>query len=65
VAEDVLAEYGQAVASLTLVPSSGGVFEVEADGDLVFSKKELGRHTTSGEVLSMLAERYGAGAQTS
>ena len=31
------------LASLTLVPSDGGVFEVEVDGRLVFSKSELGR----------------------
>ena len=55
-----MAEYGNAVKSFTLIPSAGGVFEVEADGDVIFSKKETGRHTSSGEVLTMLRERYGA-----
>ena len=38
------------VATWTLVPSSGGCFEVEVNGELVFSKKTLGRHAEPGEV---------------
>ena len=36
------------IASWTLIPSSGGVFEVEVNGELVFSKKALGRHAEPG-----------------
>jgi selenoprotein W-related protein len=36
--------------AVDLVESSGGVFEVTADGKLVFSKKELGRFPEPGEV---------------
>jgi selenoprotein W-related protein len=54
VAETLLAGYPDAIESLTLVPSAGGVFEVEADGDLVFSKKETGRHTSPEEVTKLL-----------
>jgi len=39
------------------VPSSGGIFEVEADDELVFSKKALGRHANSGEVLQSVKAR--------
>ena len=42
-------------AEVELVPSSGGVFEVVADGDLVFSKKRTGRHATHDEVLAAIA----------
>lgn len=38
--EDLAAAYG---ADVELVKSSGGVFEVEVDGSLVFSKRALGR----------------------
>ena len=38
------------VGTWTLVPSSGGCFEVEVNGELVFSKKTLGRHAEPGEV---------------
>jgi selenoprotein W-related protein len=37
-----------------LIESSGGVFEVEVDGRTVFSKKSLGRHAQSGEVLQAI-----------
>jgi selenoprotein W-related protein len=37
------------------VESSGGLFEVRVDGDLVFSKKALGRHAQPGEVLRLIA----------
>jgi selenoprotein W-related protein len=40
------------VASWTLVPSSGGVFEVVVNGELIFSKKALGRHAEPGEVMT-------------
>jgi selenoprotein W-related protein len=38
----------------TLIPSGGGVFEVEVDGTTVFSKKALGRHAESGEVVDSI-----------
>jgi selenoprotein W-related protein len=37
-----------------MVPSGGGVFEVTVDGELVFSKKRLGRHAEAGEVVAIL-----------
>ncbi len=41
-------------AEMNLVEASGGLFEVTVDGDLVFSKKELGRHAEEGEVLRLI-----------
>jgi selenoprotein W-related protein len=46
--EEKLAESAQ------LVESSGGVFEVEDQGLLIFSKKELGRFPDDGEVLEIV-----------
>jgi selenoprotein W-related protein len=34
-----------------IVPSRGGVFEVEVDGELVYSKKATGRHAEHDEIL--------------
>ena len=42
------------MTSLVVVPSKGGVFEVTVDGDLIFSKKELGRHAKAGEVMKLI-----------
>jgi selenoprotein W-related protein len=36
------------------VPSSGGVFEVKVNGNLVFSKKDLGRFPDDGEIVKMI-----------
>jgi selenoprotein W-related protein len=35
---------------IELIPSSGGVFEVVADAELLFSKKKLQRFPEDGEV---------------
>jgi len=40
-----------------LIPSGGGVFEVEIDGILVFSKKELDRFPEDEEIFAALADR--------
>ncbi len=41
------------------MPSGGGVFEVDVDGELVYSKKATGRHAEAGEVLAAVRERLG------
>ena len=43
-------------AEMNLIEASGGLFEVTVDGDLVFSKKDLGRHAEEGEVLRLIRE---------
>ncbi|MDE3152052.1 MAG: Rdx family protein [Gemmatimonadota bacterium] len=42
-------------ATVTLVPSRGGRFEVTCDGVPIFEKSKLGRHAKPGEVLQLLA----------
>jgi selenoprotein W-related protein len=42
-----------------LIESSGGVFEVEADGRRIFSKKAAKRHAEPGEVIRLLGEARG------
>jgi selenoprotein W-related protein len=54
VAEEILKAKKNDVATLSLIPSSGGVFEVVADGKTIFSKKQLGRRPESGEVVTLL-----------
>ena len=44
---------------IRLVASSGGVFEVKVDGDLIFSKKALRRHAEPGEVVRLIRTRGG------
>lgn len=39
---------------IELVRSGGGVFEVELDGRLIYSKKETGRHCTAEEIFGQI-----------
>jgi len=41
-------------AQVTLIPSSGGRFEVLRDGIPIFEKSKLGRHAAKGEVVGLL-----------
>lgn len=38
------------ISSWKLIPATGGVFDVTVNGELVFSKHEVGRHAEPGEV---------------
>jgi selenoprotein W-related protein len=49
--EALLDQFESSIEGITLVPGGGGVFEVAVDGDLIFSKKALGRHAEIDEVL--------------
>ena len=42
--EQLLEEFEDSIDEFALIPSGGGVFEVEVDGDMVYSKKATGRH---------------------
>lgn len=39
----LLNSFPQGIKNLTLIPSGGGVFEVEVDGKLIHSKKQVGK----------------------
>jgi selenoprotein W-related protein len=47
------------IESFALIPSDGGRFEFSVDGELIFSKKALGRHPDEGEMMGLLKKRLG------
>lgn len=55
--EDLLRDYQHVIESLEVVSGSGGVFTVEVDGEVLFSKAAAGRHAEPGEVLRLFRER--------
>jgi selenoprotein W-related protein len=59
----LVAELKEAFADVEvqLIPSSGGVFEVQLDGSVVFSKKATRRHADPGEVVGLIRERLQPG----
>lgn len=58
-AEDLFTEFRGEIGEMRLVPSGGGVFEVDVDGKRIFSKKEIGRHAEEGEVVRLMKEAVG------
>ena len=50
-AEAILGKFEHYIQDVTVIPSKGGVFEVIVGDELVYSKKELGRHAEIDEVL--------------
>ena len=57
--DDILSNYQHIVEDFTLVTGSGGAFEVDIDGELVFSKKSMKRHAEPGEILEIFEEIIG------
>lgn len=57
-ADKLLGKYKNDISSLELIPSSGGVFEVNKDGSLIFSKKEKGRFPEENEIITTIWLQY-------
>ena len=47
------------LVALELVPGTGGVFDVDVDGERVFTKRMIGRYPQPDDVLPLLRERLG------
>ncbi len=56
----LLEEFDKRITELVIIPSSGGVFEIEVDGHLVYSKKATGRHAEYDGVLQSVRELVGS-----
>jgi len=58
-AHDLLHDYQHVIDELTLAPGSKGIFDVDVDGERLYSKHETGRHAEPGEVLRLFRDRIG------
>ncbi len=58
-ADDILGNYQHIIESFTLITGTKGVFEFEVNGQLLYSKKQSGRHANAGEVLKIFSEFIG------
>ena len=52
----MLKEFEADIADWKLIPSDGGRFELELNGKLVFSKKQLKRHAEVDEIRELFKE---------
>lgn len=55
--KSLLDNFKNNIETLTLIPSSGGVFEVKLDHELIYSKKELARFPEENEVEALLKNK--------
>jgi selT/selW/selH-like putative selenoprotein len=46
-------------ATIEMIPSGGGRFEVTVDGAPIYEKSRLGRHAKPGEITQLLAKARG------
>ncbi|MFW6050931.1 MAG: SelT/SelW/SelH family protein [Myxococcota bacterium] len=60
-AQELLTTFADELGEVALVPSSGGVFEVVADGQPLFSRRETGRFPESKELKQLLRDRIAPG----
>jgi selenoprotein W-related protein len=56
-ASRVLSTFKQKVASLSLVPSGGGCFELSTNGELLYSKLKTGQFPNEQSILNLLEKR--------
>jgi predicted Rdx family selenoprotein len=60
VADEIMAEFGEGVDTITLIRGAGGRFEVSVDGRTIFSKAQLRRQARPGEVAELIRARHAA-----
>ena len=55
----LLERWGPVLRGVEVVPGTGGIFDVHVDGDLLFTKRMLGRYPDPGDVEPLFRERLG------
>ena len=56
--DELLGRYSYNIASLMLIPSNKGRFEVTVDDRLIFSKIALDRHAEPGEIGALFEQDF-------
>lgn len=54
---NLLEQFEPEIESITLVPSDEGRFEIEVNGDLIYSKLQTQRHAKPGEIEDLVRQR--------
>ncbi len=55
-AQELLTTFEQDLAAVSLVPDTGGKFEVHLDGQMIFSRKDQGRFPESKELKQLIRD---------
>jgi selenoprotein W-related protein len=59
VADDILSHYQHIIDTFTVITGTKGAFEFKVNDEMLYSKKQLGRHAEPGEVLALFQELIG------
>lgn len=62
-ADDILSNYQHIIKEFTFITGSKGAFEFKVNDEMLYSKKQLGRHAEPGEVLELFKELIGPGVE--
>ena len=57
IAQELLTTFEAEIGQLVLVPRTGGIFEVRADGDVLWSRKERERFPELKELKQLIRDR--------
>ena len=57
IAQELLTTFEAEIGQLVLVPRTGGIFEVRADGDVLWSRKERGGFPELKELKQLIRDR--------
>jgi selenoprotein W-related protein len=60
-AQELLTTFDQEIVELRLRPGTGGIFEVRANGELVWSRKEMGGFPDIKELKQLVRDRIAPG----
>ncbi|MCA9994901.1 MAG: Rdx family protein [Anaerolineales bacterium] len=58
--QDLLTNYQHIIDNLVIITGSKGAFEVLVNDEVLYSKKQSGRHAEPGEVLQLFEQLVGA-----
>ena len=58
---DLLSNYQHIIESMALVTGTQGVFDVAADGAVLYSKAQTRRHAEPGEILRLVTDQRAKG----
>lgn len=56
-AQEILTSFDTDIGRVSLVPGSGGIFDVQLNGEIIFSRKAAGRFPEAKEIKQLVRDR--------
>lgn len=60
-AQELLSTFSTELGEAALVPGTGGIFEVKVDGQIIWSRKDMGRFPDIKELKQLVRDRVAPG----